>query len=228
MSSGWGQLAASLGGSLLQSRSIDKAADQQAAAAREAGAINLGMYNQNREDQGPYRTAGYEGLARLRLLLGLDQSKAGDADFGMLTKPFTGADLEKEPGYQFGLKQGTQATERSASARGGLFSGATLKALAKFGQDYGGTKFNEGFNRDATTKGNLFGMLSGVSGTGQAATNQVGAAGSNFAANQGNLLTGAANAGAAASLAKGNILQGGINQALYQWGRMQQPETVGG
>jgi hypothetical protein len=40
------------------------------------------------------------------------------------------------PGYQFGLDEGAKAVQASAAARGGLNSGATLKALTKFGNDY--------------------------------------------------------------------------------------------
>ncbi len=40
------------------------------------------------------------------------------------------------PGYQFGLDEGNKQVQASAAARGGLNSGATLKALLKFGQNY--------------------------------------------------------------------------------------------
>lgn len=40
------------------------------------------------------------------------------------------------PGYQFGLDEGAKTVQASAAARGGLNSGATLKALTKFGNDY--------------------------------------------------------------------------------------------
>lgn len=40
------------------------------------------------------------------------------------------------PGYQFGLNEGAKTVQASAAARGGLNSGATLKALTKFGNDY--------------------------------------------------------------------------------------------
>lgn len=46
------------------------------------------------------------------------------------------AAFRNTPGYQFGLDEGAKTVQASAAARGGLNSGATLKALTKFGNDY--------------------------------------------------------------------------------------------
>lgn len=64
---------------------------------------------------------------------------------------FTGKDLASEPGYQFGLDQGTQGINRGQAARGNFLSGAAMKELTRFNEDYAGTKFNEGFNRSKST-----------------------------------------------------------------------------
>lgn len=64
---------------------------------------------------------------------------------------FTGKDLASEPGYQFGLNQGTQGIERGQAARGNFLSGAAMKELTRFNEDYAGTKYNEGFNRAYNT-----------------------------------------------------------------------------
>ena len=73
---------------------------------------------------------------------------------------FTGKDLASEPGYQFGLNQGTQGIERGQAARGNFLSGAAMKELTRFNEDYAGTKFNEGFNRAYNTHNtNLTGRL---------------------------------------------------------------------
>ena len=129
------------------------------------------------------------------------------SDYGSLMKEFTGADLESEPGYQFGLAEGQKGLDRKAAAAGGYFSGAALKAANRYGQDYAGTKYNEAFNRDTTNKANTYNRLTGLTGAGQVSANQVGTAGQNYANNTGNLLTSNANAQGAA----------GMQQADY-WG----------
>lgn len=57
----------------------NKAAKAQGAAADQAAAVQQNIYNQTREDQGPYRQAGYDALEELRGLLGLP-SGASSAD----------------------------------------------------------------------------------------------------------------------------------------------------
>jgi len=96
--------------------------------------------------------------------------------YGMLNKQFTGQDLEKDAGYQFRLGQGTQAIDRGAAARGGLFSGAAQKELQRFGQGLASDEFQNAWNRDMGYKQNLFNMYAGRANQGQAAAaNQAGA-----------------------------------------------------
>lgn len=130
---------------------------------------------------------------------------------GSLLKPFTAADLQNEPGYQFGLNQGQQAIDRSAAARGGLYSGATAKALTRFGQDYGGTKFDNAFNRDASNKTQAYNFLARTAGLGEVANAQTANAGSNYANNAAANAIGAGNASAANALNQGNIWGNAIN-----------------
>lgn len=136
------------------------------------------------------------------------------ADYGSLMRDFTGADLENEPGYQFGLSEGQKGLDRKAAAGGGYFSGAALKAAQRFGQDYAGTKFNDAFNRDSSNKTNKFNRLTGLINPGQTAANQVGTMGQLVAGTVGNNLTANANAQGAAGIAGANAWQGALNGAV--------------
>lgn len=148
------------------------------------------------------------------------KSGGGNANFGALNQRYTGADLKNDPGYRFGLNQVTNSAQHNASARGGLFSGATLKALSRYSQDYAGTKFNDGFNRFQAQQDSTFNRLAGLAGIGQTGTNQIGAAGQNYANQAGQNMIGVGNAQAANSLNQGNILGNQINQ-LAAWGSRQ-------
>lgn len=93
-----------------------------------------------RGDTQPYRDAGSTGVSALSDLV--------------TSKPqfsFTPQDLQNEPGYQFQLNQGTEAINNSASSKGTLQSGNTLKALTEFGQGLAGTSYQNAFNRAKTT-----------------------------------------------------------------------------
>jgi hypothetical protein len=52
-----------------------------------------------------------------------------------------------EPGFQFRLKSGTDALERSAAARGVLRTGGTLKDLVEYGQNFASNEYQNVFNR---------------------------------------------------------------------------------
>lgn len=156
-----------------------------------------------------------------------------DSDYGSLMRNFQQSDLDSDVVYQsglkFGLDEGTKGINRLFSAQGGTQSGAALKALTRFGNDYGSTKANESYNRFNTNKLNKFNMLSGVAGTGQAANNQVGAAGQNMANNVSQNQIGVGNARGSAYIAQGNALTNGISQGYNAWQQyrgMQQPQQA--
>jgi len=59
----------------------------------------------------------------------------------------TEANMVADPGYQFRLKQGQQALENSASARGTLRGGAQLKALTDYAQGAASQEYQNAYNR---------------------------------------------------------------------------------
>lgn len=73
----------------------------------------------------PYREAGTNALSQLQALLGL----SGGAETALST-------LQNLPGYQFRLQQGAEALDRAQNAAGQRYSGNTLTALNRYGQDY--------------------------------------------------------------------------------------------
>lgn len=155
----------------------------------------------------------------------VDPNRPKSADFGSLTKNFGMADFQADPGYSFRMAEGLKALDRSAAARGGLLSGASLKGISRYGQDLASQEYGNAFNRYQTNQGNLFNRLSGLAGTGQTSVNQTGQAGQNYASNVGNIaMTNAANQGNA-QLAAGNAnssMYSGIGNALgrVNWGSL--------
>jgi hypothetical protein len=96
------------------------------------------------------------------------------------------------PSYAFRMGQGTQALERSAAARGRLFSGATGRALTEYGQNFASQEFENDFRR--------LGSLSGAGDSAQGVTIN---AGQNYANQAGNAMQNAGNARASGYLAQG-------------------------
>lgn len=153
-------------------------------------------------------------------------------NFGSLLKNFTAEDLQADPVYQsgleFGLNEGRDAINARAALTGGYDSGATLKALTRYGNDYGSTKANESYNRYRANQGDIYNRLAGISGVGQTATNQVGAAGMNMANQIGQNMMGAANARGAASIGQAGLWSQGIGNTLNFAQNQQYLNRLGG
>lgn len=224
----WDMVAAAVApqiiGGILGSNAARAGYDQQAQAAERSDATQRYMYDTTRADNMPFLQAGQAGANRLSRLLGLS-GDTGSSDYGSLTRKFTANDLTNDPvyqsGLQFGLDEGTKGINNQASASGNLLSGATLKALTRFGNDYGSTKANESYNRFNTDNTNLYNRLAGISGAGQQAASQVGSAGANYGNNVSNTALGLGNARAASGIAAGNALGGGISSAVNNYNQNQ-------
>jgi hypothetical protein len=59
----------------------------------------------------------------------------------------TAADVGNDPGYQFRVKEGQDALERSAAAKGTLLTGGTLKDLESYAQDLASTEYDKMYDR---------------------------------------------------------------------------------
>jgi hypothetical protein len=55
--------------------------------------------------------------------------------------------FQADPGYQFRMQEGQKAIEGSAAARGTQLSGATMKALAKYGQNLASDEYGKAYDR---------------------------------------------------------------------------------
>jgi hypothetical protein len=62
-------------------------------------------------------------------------------------KPPTPEELAANPSYQFRLRGGQQAIDRSAAARGMLRTGGTLKDLAEYGQNFASQEYENAYDR---------------------------------------------------------------------------------
>lgn len=146
-----------------------------------------------------------------------------DGKYGSLLNNFGQNDLNNDVvynnGLQFGLDQGTNAINRLSSANGGIDSGATLKALTRYANDYGTTKSSGAFDRFNTNKLNNYNMLAGQSGQGLSATNNLANINSNLLTGQtNNTLNNANNQGQYGIMGAqsiNNAVQGGIGNYLY-------------
>lgn len=202
-----------------QAKAEVEAAKIQAESADKALALQDKQFNKQIELQAPFRNTGLTANNRIAALLGLPNgdgtSNAGAAGYGSLNTPFSAAQFQADPGYQFRFNEGQKAVENGAASRGMLLSGGAQKALAKYGQDFASNEYQNAYNRYNNDQTTQYNRLAGLAGVGQQANNQLTNAAGNYAnagsgilQNQGNAIangiTGAANAKAAGQQAWGN------------------------
>jgi len=200
------------------------ALERQLAAQKEALDAQLGLqrelYQKQVENLSSFKQAGEAGQNRLMDLLGLS-GNTNAPGYGSAAKSFAAEDMQQDPGYAFRLSEGQKAMERSTAAKGGLQSGAALKAAARYGQEMGSQEYANAFNRYQTERANKLAPLQSLQAVGQAsAAGQAAAAGS-LAAGSSQALqnygSGASGAYGAAGAAQGQIAaqQGAGASAAY-------------
>jgi hypothetical protein len=122
------------------------ARDQLRAAGRAQGAIT-GAYDKAQGYQQPYLQAGQEGLKRM-MSGDFNTQVPGEAQMPGEYQPGQfNYNQYQDPGTQFRMQQGTEAINTAAGGQGSRLSGATLKALAKFGQNLGSQEYGAAYGR---------------------------------------------------------------------------------
>lgn len=177
------------------------AAKTQAKSAKNANKLIWDMYQQSRDDSMPWLTTGKDALGKLS-----DLTKDG-SDY---MRGFNLSDFQADPGYQFRMDEGQKALERSAAANGNLNSGATLKALSRYGQDYASNEYNNAYNRWNNDHATTWNRLSSLAGMGQTQSAQLGNWGQQTGALMGNNIIGAGNATAAGKIGAANSWNGAL------------------
>jgi hypothetical protein len=116
---------ASLQGAKMQASASKKAAAIYAQVSREQIQAQKDMFNKTEANLTPWREAGTKALNTLSGMV-----EAGPGEF------------TESPGYQFRLDEGSKMIERAAASKGSVLSGATLKGLERFTQDYASNEYN--------------------------------------------------------------------------------------
>jgi len=178
----------------------DAAVDAQDAAAEKGNTAQIAMYNQMRDDVKPWMEAGVRSLGKMQ-----------EADY---MRDFKVADYEADPGYAFRMEEGQKALERSASARGGLMSGGTLKALTKYGQGVASEEYGNAYNRFNADRDRRFGRLNTMSNSGLQASTSLFGPGSQVGSSLNANAVGVGNARAANHLRTGEAINKGMENGM--------------
>ena len=135
--------------------------DQQLALSKDVLGQERGVYQ-------PFTAAGLQGQDKLLNYLGIGPNTGAQGYGQYATAQFTPEAFlaNQDPGYGFRMKEGLKAVDAQAAARGGLISGAALKASQRFGQDMASQEYQNAFNRYQTSRQNTLGSYQGLQGVG--------------------------------------------------------------
>lgn len=138
-------LAANVGGKIAGSMGSSGAA--KTAGAQEAASTQQGIdfatgtvYPTAQAGYAPYIGAGQNALGAVSQFYGLPTPAGLPAGAGGNAMDAYNS-FTKTPFYQFPLKQGIEAMDRSGASRGMTLSGGQLAAQQQYGQDYGSKNF---------------------------------------------------------------------------------------
>jgi hypothetical protein len=191
---------ASIFGANKASQSAKDAAKEQTKATYAAIAAEKDALNKQIALQEPFREVGVNALSQY--------AGASAPSY----KPFGVEQFNADPGYQFRMSEGLKALERSASARGILSSGQTLKDITRFGQDTASQEYQNAFTRYMAETQRMreekMAPLEYQIGLGQAAASGQAANIGTSAGSTSNLLTGLGNINAQRAVTQGNVMSG--------------------
>ena len=193
-----------------------QAAKAQKDAANQANATQLQMYNQQREDLAPYSEAGTEGLNALRSYLGVGGDTSA-ANYGGYNQRFGMDQFTADPGYAFRLSEGMKGLNANAAARGGLISGAALKAATNYGQQAGSQEYTNAFNRFMQQKEAERSGYSDLTRVGQASAAGQAAAAGQYGQAAAQNINNAGQAQASGYVGMTNAINQGLGQGISQY-----------
>lgn len=209
-------VAAAIGGSLIGGAASiiggNKAANATKNAANANNALQADIYNQNKETLAPFVGAGQGATEQLRRLLGLGDSNTGKAVNGV---SYTAdqqqqgaiAAFQNSAPYQAEFQAGQKAVTGALGAKGLLDSGAALKGLQTYGDQFLSNKLNT-----------YEGQLAALSGQGVSAASAQAGVGSGYANSVSANNNSAANAAGNAYLNTSNQINSALGNATTAYG----------
>jgi hypothetical protein len=224
---GWGIAGASVVSGLIGADAAKSAANTQAQSAQQALDFQKQQFNTIQQQTTGGRAAGANALNQLG---GLGSGTYGMYDAngnqigtgtgsGYLTQQYTPADFAQgiDPGYQFRLAQGQEATNRMANMGGGMISGNALKGQEDYTQGLASQEYGNAFNRFQVGRQNIYNTLAGIAGLGQNSTNTSATAGAQAAGQVGNTIQNLGASQAAGTVGAANAISGGLQSAGNQY-----------
>lgn len=196
-------VAVAIGGSALVGAATSVAASSSASssaksAAKSNNALQEQIYNENKQTLSPYVGAGDAATEQLRRLYGLGDSNTGKSVNGVSytadqQQQGAVAAFQNSASYQAEFQSGQKAVTSALGAKGLLDSGAALKGLQNYGDQFLSSKLNTYEQQLQSLSGTGANAASAQAGVGQNYANSVSANNNAAATASGNAALSSAN-----------------------------------
>jgi hypothetical protein len=167
-----------------QKKAAQGATNAQVAGQQASIAEQKRQYDLSRADQMPWLNAGKGALGQMQTLNSGDYSS-----------------FNASPDYQWTLSEGMKGLDRSAAAKGRMYSGGYGEDLTRYAQGAASTQYNNYYNK-----------LANMAGVGSSTATQLGGLGQNYANAFGNAQTNMGDARASGYANKSNSNSNMMNQ----------------
>lgn len=165
----------------------NKAKKAQEKAAKQQLSIQQAQYAQQQANMQPYLQSGQNALAKTNAVMNGDYSG-----------------FENSPQYQYALQQGLQGVDRSAAAKGSLYSGGQQADIVNYAQGLASQNLN-----------NYLSQLNGMSNQGYSAANSANNSSQNYANGATSVYGSIGNAQAQAAASNANSINSGLSTIGY-------------
>lgn len=189
----WGAAIVAVGAYAASNNAANKAAGAQKRGAAAAAAASQQNYDRTKTDLQPYINLGGNAAGTLSALNSGDMSA-----------------FRADPGYQFAFDQQLKGLDRSAAARGSLYSGGHSADILGMANGLASQQYGDFYNR-----------LLQTANMGQGAASNLGSVGTGNAASIGGAAMNAGNATANAAYNNANNTSNLLGQLAGMWGQYQ-------
>jgi hypothetical protein len=204
-------VSAIVGGAVIGGAATIYGADKASSASQKAIDEQRNALSSQQKMEAPWMAAGTQALGNLQ---------AGMQPGGAYNSPFTAANFQNTPAYQFQMQQGQQGINQQMASQGLTLSGAQAQGLSSFNQGLAATQYQQQYSNAMNQQQQQFSNQNTLSAQGQAAASNQAANIGGAASNISNLTVGAGNIQASGILGVGQAA-GGALTSLGQQSYMQ-------
>jgi hypothetical protein len=216
-----------VGSALIGSNAATQAQKAQERAVGKAQGALTSAYNQGIGYQKPAYDIGQQNLQTLNQMVNQGAYNASPYSYQIGQAPQDQFNFRTDPGYQFRMQQGQNGLNSASAAAGNQLSGASQKALQRYGQNFASNEYNNAFNKFSNQRDFNQGQYQYGTTAGMGNAQNIYNSANQQAQQQYNRMAGLADLGVSGGQNMANYAQNYGNQMAGQYGNLGNAQAAG-